>query len=87
MTDLLWILVGSWCPNHVEDGSGRGQNVADADHDQRENALMLQSDIFSFSWTRITESNFADRKPQQNVPFGRMQTPQKITFFCFNSQY
>jgi hypothetical protein len=38
MTDLLWILVGSCCPNHVEDSSGRGQNVADADHDQRENA-------------------------------------------------
>jgi hypothetical protein len=81
MTHLLWILVRSWCPNHVEDGSGRGQNVADADHDQRENARMLQSDILIFSWTRITESNFADLKSQQNVAFGRMQTPQKKKTF------
>jgi hypothetical protein len=73
-------LVGSCCASHVEDGSGRGHNVADADDDQRENARMLQSDIFIFSWTRIIESNFADRKPQQNVPFGRMQTPQKKPF-------
>jgi hypothetical protein len=32
----------------VEDSSGRGQNVADADHDQRENARMLQSEILIF---------------------------------------
>ncbi len=38
MTDLLWILVGSLCPKCVEDGSSGGQEGANADHDQRDNA-------------------------------------------------
>ena len=88
MTDLLWILVGSLCPKCVEDGSSGGQEGADADHDQRDNARVAVASAVrhvDFFRTRRTERNFPECKPQQDMLFGRMQLPhsKKYIYFFF----